>query len=148
MRCGLCPSHVAIYVNALRGKRMKGITWIVGIWLAISCAMMGIYFAANPVCSAIESIGIALVKTGEAIQRTRKLDRIAYALGDGVRSTLLCPSTAIISTRQRYADDDPSKAMIVITTDAENAYGAMLRQTTTVIYDVNAEEIIDLKTVR
>jgi len=127
---------------------MKGITWIVGIWLAISCAMMGIYFAANPVCSAIESIGTAFVRTSEAIERNRKLDRIAYALGEGVRSTLLCPSTASISTRQSYVDGDPSRAVIVITTDAENAFGAMLRQTTTVLYDMEAEDIIDLKTVK
>jgi hypothetical protein len=127
---------------------MKGLRLIVVVWLTCSFAMLGIYFAADPVCNAIESVGTAFVKTSQAIERNRKLDRIAYQLGEGVRSTLLCPSTAIISTRQRYADDDPSKAMIVITTDAENAYGAMLRQTTTVIYDVDTEEIIDLKTVR
>ena len=127
---------------------MKGLTWIVGLWLSSSLAMLGVYFAADPVCSAIESIGTAFVRTSEAIERNRKLDRVAHALGEGVRSTLLCPSTAIIRTRQHYAADDPSKAIIVITTDAENAFGAMLRQTTTVLYDMEAEDIIDLKTVK
>lgn len=127
---------------------MKGITWIVGLWLAISCAMLGLYFATDPVFSAIESIGTAFVRTSQAIERNRKLDRIAHALSEGVRSTLLCPSTARIQTRQSYVDGDPSRAVIVITTDAENAFGAMLRQTTTVLYDVDAEDIIDLKTVK
>jgi hypothetical protein len=115
---------------------VKGLAWIIGLWLAVSCALLGVYFASRPIADAVRSSLAYLASDGltDSQRAQAKLLRaVETKFSATLREGLENPSTGKIVAKTKMLDD--GQVQVLAQMDAKNIFGEMARSYWRGVYD-------------